>query len=89
MSLWFLKVPGKLDRYFYCESKSVNNAFELIQKSLDWPSLYCDATGEGLTASAVNMFKPSGEILNILVRDGVFEIRNAESMPPTQSLLPF
>lgn len=89
MSLWFVTVPGKLDRYFYCESQSVNNAFELIKKSLGWPSLSCDATGEGPTASAVNMFKPSDEILIILARDGIFEIRNAESMPPSQSLMPF
>jgi hypothetical protein len=89
MSLWFVTVPGKLDRYFYCESQTVNNAVELIKKSLGWPSLSCDATGEAATASAVNLFKPSDEILDILARDGVFEIRNTESMPPSQSLMPF
>ncbi len=89
MTLCFVKVPGKLDRYFYCESQSVNNAIELIEKELGWPSLSCDATGEGPTVSALNMFRPSEEILNILARDGVFEIRDDKSLPPPQSLMPF
>lgn len=89
MSLWFVKVPGKLDRHFYCESQSVNTAFELIKTHLGWPSLSCDASAEAPTASAVNMFKPSDEILEILARDGVYEVRNDENMPPSQSLMPF
>jgi hypothetical protein len=89
MSLWFVKVPGKLDRHFYCESQSVSNSFELIKNYLGWPSLTCDASSEAPTASAVNMFKPSDEILEILTRDGVYEVRSTENMPPPQSLMPF
>jgi hypothetical protein len=89
MSLFFVKVPGKLDRHFYCESQSVSNAFELIKSHLGWPSLSSDASGEAPTASAVNMFKPSDEILEILARDGLYEVRNTENMPPSQSLMPF
>jgi hypothetical protein len=89
VSLWFVKVPGKLDRYFYCESQSVNNAFELIKNHLGWPSFSRDALGEEPTASAVNMFKPSDNIMEILARDGVYEVRNTENMPPSQSLMPF
>jgi hypothetical protein len=74
MSLWFVKVPGK---------------FELIKNHLGWSSLSCDASGEAPTASAVNMFKPSTEILEILALDGIYEVANTEDMPPSQSLMPF
>jgi hypothetical protein len=89
MSLWFVKVPGKLDRHFYCESQSVSSVFELIKNHLGWSSLSCDASGEAPTASAVNMFKPSTEILEILALDGIYEVANTEDMPPSQSLMPF
>lgn len=89
MSFWFVKVPGKLDRHFYCESLSVSNAFELIKNHLGWPSLSCDASGEAPTICAVNAFKPSNKILEILERECVYEVRNTEDMPPSQSLMPF
>ena len=89
MTLWFAKVPGKLERHFYCESPSTSHAFELIKDHLGWQSLSCEATGEAATISAVNMFKPSARILANLAQDGVYEIRDTEDMPPPQSLMPF